>query len=97
MKPPTTVMIEVCIAYLLFCPSSLACVSHALGIRKATAWYSSHISAIDPKIRGRPKPKPVVLLLTDDVQNRIRGEKEGIECSSGKFLPPRYERDFQLC
>ena len=62
-------------------------VSRVSGIRKATAWYSSHISMIDPKIRGRPKPKPTILLLTDDVQNRIKGEKEGIECSSGKFLP----------
>ena len=57
----------------------------ALGIRKAAAWYSSHISLINPTIRGQhPKPKPAVLLLTDDVQNRVKGEKEGIKCSSGK-------------
>lgn len=61
----------------------------ALGIRKATAWYSSHISMINPMIRGRqPKPKPIALLLTDDVQNRIKGEKDGIKCSSGKISPP---------
>jgi len=91
-------MIEVRIIYLLF-PSAFTGmrVFHVSGIRKATAWYSSHISMIDPKIRGRPKPKPVVLLLTNDVQNRIKGEKEGIKCSSGKFLPPRDEHDFQLC
>lgn len=61
----------------------------ALGIRKATAWYSSHISMMNPIIRGRqPKPKPVALLLTDDVQNRIKGEKDGIKCSSSKVSPP---------
>jgi len=61
----------------------------ALGIRKATAWYSSHISMINPIIRGRqPKPRPTALLLTDDVQNRIKGEKDGIKCSSGKVSPP---------
>ncbi|KAF9654049.1 RNB-domain-containing protein [Thelephora ganbajun] len=53
------------------------------GIRKATAWYSSHISLINPPVRGQhPKPKPIVVLLTDDLQNRIKGEKEGIKCSS---------------
>ena len=60
-----------------------------LGIRKAAVWYSSHISLINPTIRGKhPKPNPAVLLLTDDVQNRIKGEKDGIKCSSGKVSPP---------
>ena len=40
-----------------------------------------------------PKPKPVVLLLTDDVQNRVEAEKAGIKCSSGKVPPHRYECD----
>ena len=66
----------------------------AQGIRKAASWYSSHISLIDPKIRGHhPKPKPVVLLLTDDIQNRVEAEKAGIKCSSGEVPPHRYERD----
>jgi exosome complex exonuclease DIS3/RRP44 len=74
------------------------CGPHAPGIRKATAWYSSHISLINPTIRGQhPKPKPAVLLLTDDAQNRIKGEKEGTKCSSGKVSPPRYEGDFKPC
>lgn len=68
---------------------------YTLGIRKAVAWYSSHISLINPTIRGQhPKPKPSVLLLTDDVQNRTKGEKEGIKCSSGKVSLPQHERNF---
>lgn len=70
---------------------------HTPGIRKAVAWYSSHISLMNPTIRGqRPRPKPTVLLLTDDVQNRIKGEKEGIKCASGKVSVPQHERDFHL-
>jgi hypothetical protein len=68
-----------------------------LGIRKAATWYSSHISLINPTIRGqRPKPRPAVLLLTDDVQNRVKGEKEGISSSSGWLSPLRHEREIQF-
>lgn len=60
---------------------------HTTGIRRAVAWYSAHISLINPTIRGqRPKPRPTALLLTDDVQSRIKGEKEGVKCLSGIHL-----------
>ena len=92
MKAPTTETIEVCVRalYSLFFSALRSTFGpRALGIRKATAWYSSHISMMNPIIRGRqPKPKPVALLLTDDVQNRIKGEKDGIKCSSSKVSPP---------
>ncbi|KAI0050008.1 mitotic control protein dis3 [Auriscalpium vulgare] len=49
------------------------------GIRKGTAWYNSHISLTRPTIRGQPPPTlPTVVLLTDDVANRQKAEKEGI-------------------
>ena len=76
---------------------SLCIEKHPLGIRKAAAWYSSHISLINPTIRGqRPKPRPAVLLLTDDVQNRVKGEKEGIRCSSGRTSSLRHEHEIQF-
>ena len=56
------------------------------GIRKATAWYNHHISLARPPIRGQSKPPlPVVVLLTDDVANRQKAEKEGLTCVSGGF------------
>ena len=55
------------------------------GIRKATSWYNTHISLARPPIRGQPQqPLPTVVLLTDDVANRQKAEKEGIKCLSGK-------------
>ena len=38
-----------------------------------------------PPIRGQaPPPLPTVVLLTDDVDNRSKAEKDGIPCSSGE-------------
>ncbi|KAI0033260.1 RNB-domain-containing protein [Vararia minispora EC-137] len=49
------------------------------GIRKATAWYNTHLSMTRPPIRGKQqKLLPVVVLLTDDVANRQNAEKEGM-------------------
>ncbi|KAF8306782.1 RNB-domain-containing protein [Clavulina sp. PMI_390] len=50
-------------------------------IRKAAAWYNSHIK----ETRGKGKQSeslPIVLLLTDDAENRRRAEKEKIPCVS---------------
>ncbi|ETW85530.1 putative exoribonuclease [Heterobasidion irregulare TC 32-1] len=53
------------------------------GIRKGTAWYNSHLSLTRPVIRGQTAPSiPTVVLLTDDVANRQKAEKEGIQCLS---------------
>ncbi|EMD35164.1 hypothetical protein CERSUDRAFT_116633 [Gelatoporia subvermispora B] len=53
------------------------------GIRKATSWYNSHISITRPPVKGQPnRPLPTVVLLTDDVANRQKAEKEGIACIS---------------
>ncbi|KAJ3529635.1 hypothetical protein NM688_g7830 [Phlebia brevispora] len=53
------------------------------GIRKATSWYNTHISLARPPIRGQPQQVlPTVVLLTDDVANRQKAEKEGIRCMS---------------
>ncbi|KAI0060894.1 RNB-domain-containing protein [Artomyces pyxidatus] len=52
------------------------------GIRKGTSWYNSHISVTRPTTRGQITPLPSVVLLTDDVANRLKAEKEGIPCLS---------------
>lgn len=57
------------------------------GIRKATAWYNSHIGLTHPPIRGQaPKKLPTVVLMTEDAENRQKAEKAGIACVSG--APP---------
>ncbi|KAH9834605.1 RNB-domain-containing protein [Rhodofomes roseus] len=49
------------------------------GIRMATAWYKTHISLARPPVRGQPsRPSPTVVLLSDDVANRQKAEKEGL-------------------
>ncbi|KAG5336916.1 hypothetical protein C0989_011535 [Termitomyces sp. Mn162] len=49
------------------------------GIRKAAAWYNEHIRLTWPIIRGQAPPKiPTVVLMTEDVDNRRKGEKAGI-------------------
>ena len=63
----------------------------AVGIRKATAWYNSHISLARPPVRGQAAPVlPDVLLLTDDAANREKAEKEGIKCLSGTHTTRTY-------
>ncbi|KAH9913246.1 RNB-domain-containing protein [Fomitopsis serialis] len=53
------------------------------GIRMATAWYNTHLGLARPPIRGQPaRPLPSVVLLSDDVANRQKAEKEGIACIS---------------
>ena len=75
MKRRMTEMIEVR-QYL----SSLPKHSNSIqGIRKATAWYTSHLSLTRPTIRGQPAPKiPVVVLLTEDAANRRKAEESGM-------------------
>ncbi|TEB35393.1 RNB-domain-containing protein [Coprinellus micaceus] len=49
------------------------------GIRKAAAWYSSHLQLSNPPVRGKATPKlPTIVLLTEDAANRQKAEKEGI-------------------
>jgi exosome complex exonuclease DIS3/RRP44 len=56
------------------------------GIRKATAWYNSHLTINRPPIRGQPAPTiPTVVLITEDAANRQKAEKAGISSISGKF------------
>ncbi|KAF9043793.1 RNB-domain-containing protein [Hymenopellis radicata] len=53
------------------------------GIRKATAWYSTHITMTHPVIRGKAPPiHPNVVLLTEDAANRQKAQAEGIKASS---------------
>ncbi|EIN05091.1 RNB-domain-containing protein [Punctularia strigosozonata HHB-11173 SS5] len=52
------------------------------GIRKATEWYNAHLSAIRKVSRSAKSTLPTVVLLTDDVANRQKAEKEGISCVS---------------
>lgn len=50
-------------------------------IRKAAAWYSSHLSI------GSVKGKcPQIVLLTDDDNNRKLAQEDGISCCSGKYF-----------
>ncbi|KAF8526026.1 hypothetical protein BU17DRAFT_74382 [Hysterangium stoloniferum] len=51
-------------------------------IRKATAWYNSHISLSFPKTRGQHASVPAVVLLTEDAANRSLASTEGISASS---------------
>jgi len=49
-----------------------------LGIRKAAEWYSQHISN-----HGQGYSRhPIVLLLTEDVANRQKAQKDGIPAMS---------------
>ncbi|KIM82109.1 hypothetical protein PILCRDRAFT_821006 [Piloderma croceum F 1598] len=49
------------------------------GIRKATAWYNAHLSLMHPATRGLPNQNiPTVVLMTDDLANRQKAEKDGI-------------------
>ncbi|KAI1791379.1 RNB-domain-containing protein [Ganoderma leucocontextum] len=53
------------------------------GIRKATSWYNNHLTLARPPVRGQSRPSlPPVVLLTDDVANRQKAEKEGLSCVS---------------
>jgi exosome complex exonuclease DIS3/RRP44 len=46
------------------------------GIRKAAAWYSSHLKLNRPPIRGQGPPKiPTIVLMTEDAANRQKAEK----------------------
>lgn len=51
-----------------------------IAIRKAAAWYNSYLKDNLPN----QKTLPIVLLLTDDAENRRRAEKEGVPCASGR-------------
>ncbi|EJF61412.1 RNB-domain-containing protein [Dichomitus squalens LYAD-421 SS1] len=53
------------------------------GIRKATSWYNCHLSLARPPVRGQSRPPlPVVVLMSDDVANCQKAEKEGLSCIS---------------
>ena len=57
-----------------------------LGIRKAAAWYKSHLNLNRPPIRGQGPPKvPTIVLMTEDAANRQKAEKSGITSTSGEF------------
>ncbi|KAF6762804.1 mitotic control protein dis3 [Ephemerocybe angulata] len=46
------------------------------GIRKAAAWYTTHLNA---NVRGKaPKKPPTIVLLTEDAANRQKAEKDGL-------------------
>ncbi|KZS89536.1 RNB-domain-containing protein [Sistotremastrum niveocremeum HHB9708] len=52
-------------------------------IRKATAWYNTHLELTRPVRRGQPKPViPTIILMTDDAANRQKAKEEGIPCHS---------------
>ncbi|KAI4518003.1 RNB-domain-containing protein [Schizophyllum commune Loenen D] len=67
------------------------------GIRKATSWYSSHLSVTRPPIRGKSQPKiPQVVLLTADAANREKAQKEGLTCLSIKKYVEGMQQATQL-
>lgn len=66
------------------CMSCFGAESICLGIRKAAAWYSSHLQLNNPPVRGKAAAKlPTVVLLTEDAANRQKAEKEGLATLSG--------------
>lgn len=74
------VMIEVLNTLLIL----LSCINFRAGIRKATAWYNSHISITHPPVRGQTNQAlPTVVLMTEDAVNRQKAEQSGIACISG--------------
>ena len=66
---------------------NVTCVpTAALGIRKATAWYNSHLKLNRFPVRGQSPPKvPTVVLMTEDAANRQKAENSGIASTSGLF------------
>lgn len=53
-------------------------ICYQTGIRKAASWYSKHLASMNNSSRV-----PTVVLLTDDVANRQKAEKERITAISG--------------
>jgi exosome complex exonuclease DIS3/RRP44 len=53
-------------------------------IRKATAWYNSHISLSFPTFRSQSVTVPMVVLLTDDAANRSLAAVGGVDSLSGR-------------
>ncbi|KAF8583853.1 RNB-domain-containing protein [Ramaria rubella] len=47
-------------------------------IRKATAWYNSHIALNIPPVRGQKTTLPAAVLVTDDAANRNLAESDGV-------------------
>ncbi|KAF9456707.1 RNB-domain-containing protein [Collybia nuda] len=67
------------------------------GIRKAVAWYNTHISLTHPPIRGQaPKKLPKVVLMTEDAGNRERAERAGITCVSVRHYVGGMKESMQL-
>ena len=57
------------------------------GIRKAAAWYNAHMSLMHPATRGLSNRKlPTVVLMTDDVANRQKAERDNISSISGECI-----------
>ena len=66
--------------YVIWLPTTF------LGIRKAAAWYSSHLKLNRPPIRGQGPPKiPTIVLITEDAANRQKAGTSGITSTSGYF------------
>jgi hypothetical protein len=64
------------------------------GIRKAAAWYNAHVSLMHPATRGLPNQNvPAVVLMTDDLANRQKAEKDGIVSISGAFMEMLFDVD----
>jgi len=64
------------------------------GIRKAAAWYNAHMSLMHPATRGLPNQNvPTVVLMTDDLANRQKAEKDGIVSISGAFTKTLFDVD----
>jgi hypothetical protein len=71
---------------VLFLNFMLLILTTYLGIRKATAWYNSHLKLNRPPVRGQSPPKfPIIILMTEDSANRQKAEKSGITSTSGLF------------
>ncbi|TFY83451.1 hypothetical protein EWM64_g562 [Hericium alpestre] len=60
-------------------------------------WYNSHISLTRPTVRGQTAaPLPTVVLLTDDVANRQKAEKDGIRSLSVRQYVEGMQQSTQL-
>ena len=57
-----------------------------VGIRKGAAWYNQHLSQTRSLGRAQRANVTVIVLLTDDAENRRRAEAEGVRCLSGEVI-----------
>lgn len=67
----------------------IASLMYTLGIRRAASWYNMHVQQIHTSARPkRSGPPSIVVMLSDDVENRKRAEQENLTAISGTHISP---------